>query len=835
MRDFDLARQLVGVTLAVIAIALLATSPPANALPNTLVSLGSAPGTEQNNSAVSLSEVTPGEIYAVWSDFPMGYGSSMTSWSFSMTGGASWAGGMAMPPIAPYVSSWNPAIASAPVPGYYAINSSYAGPPYLGANGITVYQSLGGGAPFVPGPTLAVNIPGASWLDYPNIMINDNPAVPAPSFGTAYYAWASYLDGTGGDADGNGNPCDDPGDTYNVNFSYSRTQPGIPPIYPAFAAPIVLFAGPVMANEIQAHRPDIATMGPPGNPMIPPGGVYVAWTDGMNVYVNASPALGAPFIGAVLVTPFAAVPPVINPGVKAGSNATIAIGTGPCAGMVFVAWTAWNTGDADIYFSWSPTGAAGTWAAPIRVNQDPIGNGKDQWAPEMTVDPVNGVIFITYYDRRVDPGNARIQTWVSTSVNCGLNWTDCTVSDRGPVPPITTFGIPPAARYIGDYLGADINLLTGQAFIWNDGRSGTSQDVMFDRTFVCGPDTDGDGIFDPIDNCPFVPNPIQTDGDGDGVGDACDNCPAIANPTQTDGDTDGIGDACDNCPTVANPAQLDGDGDGIGDVCDNCPTIINPSQTDADLDGIGDVCDNCPTVNNPTQIDTDGDTFGDACDNCPTMPNPTQTDLDGDNIGDVCDNCPTTPNPSQVDADGDGKGDACDNCPTVPNPTQADGDLDGVGNVCDNCPTIPNPGQNDSDGDGVGNVCDNCPAVPNPSQSDLDGDLIGDVCDNCPGVPNPSQADSDGDGIGDACDTSCACVPGNANGDTAIDISDAVYLIAHIFSGGPAPTPFAVCSGDANCDCAIDISDAVYLIAYIFSGGSAPCNCTSWSSSCGTP
>jgi hypothetical protein len=30
-------------------------------------------------------------------------------------------------------------------------------------------------------------------------------------------------------------------------------------------------------------------------------------------------------------------------------------------------------------------------------------------------------------------------------------------------------------------------------------------------------------------------------------------------------------------------------------------------------------------------------------------------------------------------------------------------------------------------------------------------------------------------------------------------------------------------AGDANYDSTVDISDAVYLIAYIFSGGAAPC------------
>ena len=208
------------------------------------------------------------------------------------------------------------------------------------------------------------------------------------------------------------------------------------------------------------------------------------------------------------------------------------------------------------------------------------------------------------------------------------------------------------------------------------------------------PDTDGDGIVDPVDNCANVPNVTQTDADGDGIGDACDECAQGS----TDGDT--ICDDFDNCPEDANEDQADEDADGAGDVCDSC------AQGDNDADAVCDDSDNCAGIDNPEQEDADGDGTGDACDSC------VQGDPDEDGVCDDLDNCPGLANEDQADTDDDGTGDVCD-------PDQCDdADGDRVCDALDNCPSAANEDQADEDGDGNGDACDDDNPVDDPFADD---------------------------------------------------------------------------------------------------------------------
>lgn len=61
---------------------------------------------------------------------------------------------------------------------------------------------------------------------------------------------------------------------------------------------------------------------------------------------------------------------------------------------------------------------------------------------------------------------------------------------------------------------------------------------------------------------------------------------------------------------------------------------------------------------------------------------------------------------------------------------------------------------------------------------------------------------------------------GDANGDTKINVGDAVFVINHVFKSGLEPRP--KCAGNANGDSSVNVGDAVYLINHVFKGGLPP-------------
>ncbi|MDX2246355.1 MAG: OmpA family protein [Bacteroidia bacterium] len=126
------------------------------------------------------------------------------------------------------------------------------------------------------------------------------------------------------------------------------------------------------------------------------------------------------------------------------------------------------------------------------------------------------------------------------------------------------------------------------------------------------PDTDGDGIKDPLDDCPEVPGIARLNGcpdrDGDGIADSLDKCPDTFGLVEFEGcpdpdrDKDGTTNEKDDCPDEPGTPALKGcpdqDNDGIADRMDNCPDLAGIAALngcpDRDGDGITDGEDACP-------------------------------------------------------------------------------------------------------------------------------------------------------------------------------------------------------------------------------------------------
>ncbi|MDP4220235.1 MAG: T9SS type A sorting domain-containing protein [Bacteroidota bacterium] len=169
--------------------------------------------------------------------------------------------------------------------------------------------------------------------------------------------------------------------------------------------------------------------------------------------VNGFPRVGFPLASRIGPTP----------------RIVIDTSSSPRRGWMYVCYarpsSADGKSDLDIFLQRS-TDDGESWSAPIRVNDDPAGNGKDQLSPALVVNP-DGVIAIAYYDRRDDPNNLFVNTYCAISYDGGFTFENHRISDQATNPFIAREQI---SLSIADYIA--ITATRSAVYpVWNDGRT----------------------------------------------------------------------------------------------------------------------------------------------------------------------------------------------------------------------------------------------------------------------------------------------------------------------------------------------------------------------------
>ncbi|HEV2060841.1 MAG TPA: sialidase family protein, partial [Solirubrobacteraceae bacterium] len=106
-----------------------------------------------------------------------------------------------------------------------------------------------------------------------------------------------------------------------------------------------------------------------------------------------------------------------------------------------------------------------SYSRPVRVNQDPANADADQFQPWMAVTP-SGQVNISFFDRRNDPANYFIDTYLARSEDGGRTFTDSRVSQRMWDPAINA-PTSVSGKFIGDYQGLVADDEVAIPF-WND-------------------------------------------------------------------------------------------------------------------------------------------------------------------------------------------------------------------------------------------------------------------------------------------------------------------------------------------------------------------------------
>jgi hypothetical protein len=415
----------------------------------------------QNEEQVAVNPLDPDNLVAVWRDFRLGYRRVGVGYTFD--GGVTWHDELLVEPDYPRHS--DPGITVDADGNFYIVILAYTGSTSE-ENGLYVYRSEDGGVTWSDG------VPAVNQV--PNVF-EDKELIAC--------------DRTGGFFDG------------NLYVAWARFGSSIEIMNATSTDGGASFGTPVTVSDDSSVQWPCPVVGPDGT-------YYVAWVQysTSEIRLDRSPSGGSSFGTDVIVTDVYAAQTTINGGISVFGFPAMDcdIFGGTYNGRLYIAYMDREWGDYDVFMRYSDDHGS-TWSSPVRINDDSIGNGCDQFHPWTCVSP-DGVVNVALYDRRNDPSNFLMDLYLAQSFDGGLTFEPnirvTTVSSD------PTAGSP-RAGIIGEYIGLTAASADRVHPVWTDTREG-HQDVytsIIDTTFVGVPEEPVAGLL----LMPPTPNPSRGD------------------------------------------------------------------------------------------------------------------------------------------------------------------------------------------------------------------------------------------------------------------------------------------------------------------------------------
>jgi hypothetical protein len=383
-------------------------------------------GLSQNETSISINPLNFSNLVGGWNDYRLSETEDVKiGYGYSMDGGLTWGDGV-LTGFPTYDAQGDPAMAFDRTGKVFCALIAFDRS--MIDNGVYVSVSSDGGQNW--GSPVPINVSGSEeFNDKPYIAVD---ITNSPFKNNVYVTWTIF------------------GWEYPIYLSRS-TNGG------------ASFSSPVRVSGSDYTQGSIPVVGPGG-------GVFVAWIDyatGNQLKMNASYDGGLSFEPDRTIANITPLPSSLNPGFRVNSFPIMAadISNGPNRGNLYTCWGDNRNGDADIYFTRS-TNDGVNWSSPIRVNDDAVSNGRDQWFPWLSMD-ANGNVVVIFMDRRNDASNLYYDIYLARSVDGGLTFEDNVLVTTASSDPRTDFG----GTFIGDYNGVASTFDTSYP-LWCDTRNG---------------------------------------------------------------------------------------------------------------------------------------------------------------------------------------------------------------------------------------------------------------------------------------------------------------------------------------------------------------------------